>query len=1065
MEDDIGSENLPSMGLEDIESMKGLWKFKIRRAAVEEWALRDIRFLVYDDTDDHEDLRTPGIESDQTSEIYDSEDEETLKRAIEMSLQTDLITSENRSSISEGESSDIIRPVLHHQNGNDEDSSLQRAVKLSSKELNVPIMPALQSSAKDPPIPTRSPLSGQLSDNRGEKPCGTCSVLPEFPHDRKTRKYRLICPGRSDPALELQSINACTHYVAVSYCWPEPVFDADGQIIRTPIASKVRDLNGEIREARALDDVLDRAVDFANCCGLRMIWIDQECLPQPEAHSAEEEKEYQQLGVQAMDIVYNRAIATVGLHEANITSQRQANALKMLIGLDRFRKHESLELIKPEILDPLFRFLEMVIADRWYTRAWVIQEAISAGKKLFLAFRRGVGVSYPPSFRFSRNPTKHSLDAQKDQLSSGLISMYVEEFQGLIRVARRLLQERNLQPSPITYHSAYGPSNILEYAERLYPSFNSSKFQFQMAAPFLYGNRQSVNASTAVTLLRSRQCRDTQDKVAIVANLCNYGVRLNTNEVAKHCKSLRAAILSLALLNGDCSILVPEIYSPTVYEISNKAKESSRAGGLLSPYDNAPGGVHDHTILPNGALAPRASLRPSTDISQKGIPLPAYTWTVDRELDFTPVKEQFADVWHGMQGLRIIVDRFKDESTTSFRARQLAFTRHFLDRNIMQEAKREISSHGHIARDSAIWSGLNSEGVYCIADLDSSAIEADPVAKQKLAGIIFGILAHLNRIARCDPQAAGVANSIWQSVRTDSVRRNGMELPDFVSDELFVHPDILMDNFSALQLDKGPGNRYLQTWFVDRIMRHGKLWVGRYNRSRAPMPDNIHRKDPRDPNISSTQVLSREESGSPSSSPETPPKSPKNTYPLNNAPKTILRRQERLQIVSNLANMFILLTASGKDLSTTHNPGSYTYLAEALSQGIWSREADEARERELVSVFDVDGPCVVATPYNSEWEGFPRSTLRSMSTCWVAELVDDSAGREDSSPDVSPPVEEVGGKGEREESVEEIPDASTAEAEPEDGVGDQEVSLYRVLSKVRGLRQVMDVPFEVCFFV
>ena len=39
----------------------------------------------------------------------------------------------------------------------------------------------------------------------------------------------------------------------------------------------------------ALDDVLDRAVDFVNSCGLRMIWIDQDYLPQPTEESPKAE--------------------------------------------------------------------------------------------------------------------------------------------------------------------------------------------------------------------------------------------------------------------------------------------------------------------------------------------------------------------------------------------------------------------------------------------------------------------------------------------------------------------------------------------------------------------------------------------------------------------------------------------------------------------------------------------------------------------------------------------------------------------------------------------------------
>ncbi|KAJ0281645.1 hypothetical protein COL940_005580 [Colletotrichum noveboracense] len=80
MEDDLGKTGLPPLGVEDIEKMKDLWKFSIRRSAAETWAYRDIKFLVYDDTDDE---MKGGTDDEQP--FYDSEDEAaTLQRAIEI---------------------------------------------------------------------------------------------------------------------------------------------------------------------------------------------------------------------------------------------------------------------------------------------------------------------------------------------------------------------------------------------------------------------------------------------------------------------------------------------------------------------------------------------------------------------------------------------------------------------------------------------------------------------------------------------------------------------------------------------------------------------------------------------------------------------------------------------------------------------------------------------------------------------------------------------------------------------------------------------------------------------
>lgn len=139
-------------------------------------------------------------------------------------------------------------------------------------------------------------MNQQPSDSHKNAPCATCSRIPVFPQNRKTLKFRLFKPADELPQLVNKvSHYICIHCVTVSYCWPEPIRDDDGNIVKAKTASQVRDLNGLQRPSRALDDILDRAVDFTNSCGLRMIYIDQECLPHPTEESFEEDVAYQKL--------------------------------------------------------------------------------------------------------------------------------------------------------------------------------------------------------------------------------------------------------------------------------------------------------------------------------------------------------------------------------------------------------------------------------------------------------------------------------------------------------------------------------------------------------------------------------------------------------------------------------------------------------------------------------------------------------------------------------------------------------------------------------------------------
>jgi hypothetical protein len=51
-----------------------------------------------------------------------------------------------------------------------------------------------------------------------------------------------------------------------------------------------------------------------------------------------------------------------------------------------------------------------------------------------------------------------------------------------------------------------------------------------------------------------------------------------------------------------------------------------------------------------------------------------------------------------------------------------------------------------------------------------------------------------------------------------------------------------------------------------------------------------------------------------------------------------------------------------------------------------------------VSIFGVDAPCYVMTPFDADLESFPRFPTRSMSTCWVVEKATKSSPRREEFP-------------------------------------------------------------------
>jgi hypothetical protein len=72
--------------------------------------------------------------------------------------------------------------------------------------------------------------------------------------------------------------------------------------------------------------------------------------------------------------------------------------------------------------------------------------------------------------------------------------------------------------------------------------------------------KRTCNAAVALTYLRLRDLQCVADKLAIVANMCGYALRLDTEKLGETQESLALCMIALSLINGDFSLLTPELY-------------------------------------------------------------------------------------------------------------------------------------------------------------------------------------------------------------------------------------------------------------------------------------------------------------------------------------------------------------------------------------------------------------------------------------------------------------------------------------------------------------------------
>lgn len=434
----------------------------------------------------------------------------------------------------------------------------------------------------------------------------------------------------------------------------------------------------------------------------------------------------------------------------------------------------------------------------------------------------------------------------------------------------------------------------------------------------------------------------------------------------------------------------------------------------------------------------------------------------------------------------------------------------------MNIAMREIFSLGYLPRDSIVWAGLDPDGIQCHAHLDAARVRSDPRHRRLVADIFFSILLYFK--THSDADATGLANSIWQSVRADMVDKARRDLPDEVNDALFNHCDVLERPFETLKLDDDGVGGFRQTWFIDRIMHHGSLWIGKYERRRIFEPnlsetvqnspekfqtsqtENVLRETKQDlPDLASDAgegSSAQQEDLQGSSSQDVPHGQSKISIHVSckdiniqdGGEDTLLGRQMDLQIKATMASAMMFMR-NENDFPPNFNAGSIAYYQTGRARGIWTTEAEDNRVKNLVSAFDVDGPCTVATPFNSEWEVLPHPDLRAMSTCWVVEPVKSKEKRKTSisndndeeneneehevigktrgkkEPGEIFHPEHILSKGKSKEKIQAAESESTHDTrELEFERWLKQAPIYRVIHKVKGLWQLMDLPLqEFCF--
>lgn len=410
---------------------------------------------------------------------------------------------------------------------------------------------------------------------------------------------------------------------------------------------------------------------------------------------------------------------------------------------------------------------------------------------------------------------------------------------------------------------------------------------------------------------------------------------------------------------------------------------------LLWPFDSALDRIdHRHTQF-TGLVCPFVYSHQES-FSENGIRVSANLWEVKDKIDMTPIQQMWSGKWNALTRMQTHMAPKNVEDIPDYVRGYISMRdKTPKDAYFLEQMKRMSNFEEY--------PGEWPFGTKVCKPL----LEQDVQAQKVLGDMIFAVIRHLYLASKesdseMSSYALSLANAIWQSVGRTVEPMTA--LPDIVGDWVFSHQAFKLNSYKMLDMDATPDGNLAQVWFLERIMRDGFLWVGRYVATATT-----------DQRITSTTERMH----------ELRPRRQPVLNPINPIAMRQIARNRAASFERSTGFDNRLTSAQHTDMAERRN----AVIAEAYFYGEWNDEDEKRRSRDHASLFDVDGPCLVAVPFNGAWEVLPRPSTRAMSICWVVERSSSKSGKE-----------KITGE-----------------------LGDEEEE-FRITKKVKGLFEFMSIP-------
>lgn len=336
---------------------------------------------------------------------------------------------------------------------------------------------------------------------------------------------RLQCLRLEGTQLHRKTIDAFRRrqYVALSYTWKPSEYEDPyhGQYC-------VESWDGKHLEISAVRNcVLDRVLGYMHYTNVQFLWIDAHCIYQDTcgdaACTSHRRCTQKRDALQAMDLVYQLSKHPVALLARPLQIESELDLLTNILSGNLVDGDCNFQLSRATTVHKARKalwLLREITRDIWWGRAWTFQENYRGGRRMRLLIRHDRSLE--------RQKLHHRIFGEiPGELCVRSVTFSTE--------ATRLCLALRSAGVELPPDDVCRINDVLQAAGRYTEMLPKS----------------SAMTPTIVADIEARGLLKPWDRLAILANCCQYPVRLDYEALNKQRRSLSLSVLAMCLLNGE----------------------------------------------------------------------------------------------------------------------------------------------------------------------------------------------------------------------------------------------------------------------------------------------------------------------------------------------------------------------------------------------------------------------------------------------------------------------------------------------------------------------------------